>query len=310
MKPVVSPCARIELDPAFVEEAVFLTLKREEKAGGEGLVKTFHDGKNQIYEVVSGETREESFRKFYKVWFSKLGLGVIFERIVGEFPLLAGSEILVFVKRVFRQKDEGSELYVEDFAKTVLIGLQVIRILDKPFLEAILRQELVHVSDMLDPEFQYSPDPIFGGTCETENDLIRDRFAVLWNLYVSSRIQRKGFQSLVSRGRQKLDFDKTFSFWSEKKRNQVFEDLLNRDQWTHPELLRLARHRDQTRISDRGWFRCPLCSFSSYESVDCRVREAAAVVKRIEQDREDWEPERGVCQQCFAIYRSKLGVSV
>lgn len=309
MKPLVSSCARMEFDPAFVEEAVFLILKWEEKAGNDGLVKTFHDGKNQIYETVFGETREEGFRTFYKVWFSKLGLGVIFERIVGEFPLLAGSEILVFVKRVFRQKDEGSELYVEDCAKTVLIGLQVIRILDRPFLEGMLRHELVHISDMLDPEFEYSPGPVLGGACGTENDLIRDRFSVLWNLYVSSRIQRKGFQSLVSPGRQRRDFDKTFSFWSEKKRNQVFEDLLNRDRWTQPELLRLACHRDQAKISDRGWFRCPLCNFSSYEFVDCRKREVVAVVERIKQDHEDWQPDQGVCQQCFAIYRSKLGVS-
>lgn len=187
-------CLNIQFDPLFVEEAVFVYIKscmRTEKA----LISNFHNEREEIYnKEITAEERNRSFKNFYENYFEKAGLKERFEKMILEFPLLLRPDVLVFVKRVWTKKEEQVELFSQRGQKTIYIGLQVIRVLDTFFLETFLRHELMRMSDMLDPNFQYDPHIFLGGKTELEDNLIRDRFRILWDRDIHARLL-KGFLS-------------------------------------------------------------------------------------------------------------------
>ncbi len=180
----------IKFEAAFVEEAVFLVIKNHEETGNfHALVELFYQQKDPIYETVSESDRDVEFRKFYEHYFTQLGLRCLFEELFAEFPLLANSKLPIFIRQTSNPKQEGAEIYTTGEIKTAIVKLRVTKILDKPSLQSFLRQELMHISDMLDPVFQYSPEAPLGGSSEVEENLIRDRFRQLWNEYAAMRVK-------------------------------------------------------------------------------------------------------------------------
>ena len=309
--------AKIKFDPSFIEEVVFLSIREAEKYAfrqellpGRDLVQTFLARRNQIYEESTGKERDEAFKRFYEGLFSKIGLRSFFENIFLEFPLLGDPKILIFVKRVWCSKEEGAELYMQDALATVFIGLQTIRVKNRSYLEAFLFHELMRVSDMLDPSFVYSPHAVLGGECEMEDNLIRDRFRILWDLYIDSRMRRMGLQTIQTiEGHKKL-FEKAFVLLNEKKKEKFFESVVQRNHFTHKELLKLSRNERLMQPLGRGGQRCPLCHFPSHECIDEWEGENRLIAQKIKRDRPDWEFSMGVCRQCYEIYRSELRVAV
>lgn len=180
----------IKFEAAFVEETVFLVIKNHEETGNfHTLVELFYQQKDPIYEMASESDREVEFRKFYEHYFTQLGLRCLFEEAFAEFPLLVNSKLPIFIRQTSNPKQEGAELYVTGEMKTIVVKLRVTKILDKPSLQSFLRQELMHISDMLDPAFGYSPEAPLGGSSQVENNLIRDRFRQLWNEYAATRVK-------------------------------------------------------------------------------------------------------------------------
>lgn len=180
----------IKFETAFVEEAVFMVVKNHEETGNfRQRIALFHQERDPIYETVSESDREVEFREFYEHYFTQLGLRCLFEEVFAEFPLWVNSKLPIFIRQTSNPKQEGAELYVTGEIKTIIIKLRVTKIMDKLSLQSFLRQELMHISDMLDPAFQYSPSAPLGGSSEVEENLIRDRFRQLWNEYVAMRVK-------------------------------------------------------------------------------------------------------------------------
>ena len=274
---------RLEFEPSFVEEAVFLTVRSLEAAGERSITSAYHTGRNSIYE---GARSEEAFQEFSASFFVTLGLRALFEERLAEFAFLDDPRMMILIRRAFGKKDEGSELYREGDLKTVFLSLQTKRVLERPFLHAFVRHELLRISDMLDPGFKYSPKTPLGGDSPTEESLIRDRFRFLWDLYIDRRL----VQNLPA--------------------SKAFQEIEKRRHWTQGQLLELAKNGRASEMSAQGGFECPLCRFHSYEQIsDGRGREAA-VFRKIERDHPGWERSRGICRQCFELYRSRVNVSV
>ena len=223
----------LRFDSAFVEEAVFL----KAKALGEGnpWTKTFHARRERLY-----DSHEKDFQAFYEKCFMESGLREIFEGIVREFPPLSASGLSIFIRRVWTKKEEESELYVQGGVKTVYVGLQTLRVLDRFFLEAFLRFEFMHICDMLNAHFRYAPDPILCGETEAQNNLMRDRFRLLWDLYVEARLKKKGHPLLVPAQDRDRDFGKIFSFLDEDRRGTVLRRIAEENSLTQADLLDLA----------------------------------------------------------------------
>ncbi len=218
----------LQFDPAFIEEALFLKMRAE--GGDPALTSSFHRDREQVYQEHQGdEERDRAFHRLHEDYFVRAGLREVFEKIFLEFPRFGKRDLLIFVKKVFFRKQEESELFVQREVKTVCIGLQAVRILDRPFLESFLYHEVMHISDMLDPAFQYSPHPDVGGESDIENHCIKERFRILWNFYVDSRLRRRGLPSFVPEEKYK-----------ENVREEVCHEILNGRPFTQADLLHLA----------------------------------------------------------------------
>lgn len=296
---------KIQFDPAFVEEAVFLKIKS--LGDQDPLTKLFHHAREQIYEDnQSLEGEGGAFHKFYKNYFIKMGIQAIFEGIFMESPMLYQSNLTIFVRKVWETKQEGAELYRLGAFKTVYVGLKAVRILDRDFLQTLLRHEMMHVSDMLDPEFCYSPSPEFKGKSEVENDLIRERFAFLWDTYIDARLRCNGWPPVVTVDKRKTDFERLFSLWDHDYRNKIYEEITRKNNLTQRDLLNFASDRCLTKPLGQGGLRCPLCDCLTHEPITQWAQENVSVIDEIKKYHPNWDPSLGSCLQCLEIYGSFL----
>lgn len=240
----------IRFDPAWVEEVVFLELNRLTVAGGRQAVSSFHRQREAVYELQDAQQRDTAFRQWAHRTFEALGLADLFRARLSEFPRVSARVELVVVRGVWSRRDEQVELYggrpgearpTLEVATTLLIGLQAIRCLDRGRMVALLRHELMHVADMCDPAFAYHPHPALGGECGPENELIRERFRVLWDLWVHARVRRCGWQTLLDDEVRRRETMRAFAFLKPSARQELISAVSRQDRWTQGELLALAQ---------------------------------------------------------------------
>lgn len=299
---------QIYLDPAFVEEAVFLLLRTQR---GSGLYNDFCREKEEIYQGgAAGEERDKAFKPLYEKYFRALGLEDFFKNICKDFSYLYAPEIRVVVKRVWHKKHEETELYVQPHQKTGYLGVLVGRILDPAFLESSLRHELTRISDMLRPDFQYSPHPVLGGRNGIEDNLIRERFHLLWDLYIDVRLRGKGVKTIKSYEEQKEEFARRFFFLSPSEREQMLSKIQECESLMQIDLLSWAGDPRSVNVLGEGGLRCALCDFTSFDPAVRWDAQTLPVVDEIRKDFPHWEPSQGICPQCFDLYRAKEEVEV
>jgi hypothetical protein len=294
----------IEFDSSFVEEAVFLVMSG--KSAKDPVVKNFHREREEIYQSGQKETQNGPFSVLYKNYFVSSGINKLFEDVAGEYALLRRPGLLIFIKRVWSKKQEDAELYIQDGLKTVFIALMAGRVLTPDSLKSFLRHELWRVSDMLDPDFQYSPDISLNGKNELEDNLIRDRFRALWDMYITARIIRKGNEPLKPAEAQRQEFKKNFFFFSENEQQSIISDLNERSGLKHVDLLGWAQDERSIKLLGQGGLRCPLCDFSCYAPVKDWSAETSLVIKEIEKEHPGWNPSQGICPQCLDLYHSRV----
>ena len=302
----------INFDLTFIEEAVFLLMRDKQ---GDNLYRDFCDEKERIYQQdISNEERDKAFKLLYEKYFCRLGLEDFFKNICKDFSHLHKPEIRVVVKRVWNKKHEEAELYVQPSAsprgephqKTVYLGILVRRVLDLAFLESFLRHELTRISDMLSFNFQYSPHPVLGGKNGIEDNLIRERFRLLWDFYIDARLRGKGFKTNKSYEEQKKEFERKFFFLTPLEREQILTKIRGCEGLMQIDLLSWAGDPRSVKILGEGGLRCPLCDFTSYDSVKNWTIEAVSIADRVKNDYPDWDPSQGICPQCFDIYGGKF----
>lgn len=308
----------IRFDPALVEEAVFLELKRRAASGDHHKARAFHAQRSRLYSATGAvDEREARFRQLAERYFYELGFSELVTKRFGEFPLVAAHVQMATVQRVWSRKEERVELYVRpvplgrvslEASTTLLLGLQAARYLNRDELVAFLRHELMHTCDMLDPAFAYEPHPEFGGECETENDLIRERFRLLWNVWVAGRMRRNEWP-LPGEEQIRRGFDQAFASWEPKRCEAMLQDLGSRDRCTQRELLELAKDERLTRMLGAGGVRCPLCHFPTRDGIRAWDGEWAPIAQAIQADYPDWMPTHGACVQCAELYRGRLCVT-
>src|SRR3989338_1153374 len=299
---------QINFDLTFIEEAVFLSMRTKQ---GDKPYRDFCNEKEKIYQKdVSGDERDKAFKLLYDRYFCSLGLEDFFKNICKDFPLLSQPEIRVVVKRVWNRKHEEAELYVQPHQKTVYLGILVRRVLDLTFLESFLRHELVRISDMLAQDFQYSPHPDLGGKNEIENNLIRERFRLLWDFYIDARLKRRGFPTSKPYEKQKEEFERRFFFLAVPELEQILYKLEGCESLMQIDLLSWAGDPRSLKVLGEGGLRCPLCGFTSFGPVKQWDAQTFPVVNVIKKDYPLWEPSQGICPQCFDLYSLRIKAEV
>ncbi len=242
----------IELDPTLLEETVFLALRVREQRGDRAMFEQYHQRVDALYDLPGDDRRREvAFQEVHAEFFGRLGFERTLRRHLAEFPLLEGElNGITFLKAVAR-KQEGAELFVRRPDKTAgsrrhrtaVVRLRAELFLDPDQLSLLLRRELYHVSDMVDPAFAYRPDLGETGESIAQQNLVRDRYRVLWSMYVDARLVRAGRAPDVVLERHRGPLKKAFDGFPEADVRAIFKTVSHAESLTHADLLRLAKTR-------------------------------------------------------------------
>ena len=305
----MSVSKKLTFESDFVENAVFLAIRQYETNNPSEYAEKWHTDRNRIYSIKEDQARAKAFGQLDEEWFIRLGLRERFETMVSSFPILKDYSLMIRIRRALSRKDEGSELYIQGEMKTNLVKIQTTRLFEDNYLERFLRHEWLRVSDMLDPVFQYSPHAALSGASELEDNLIRDRYRILWNLYLSARLMKRGFDVLIPLERQRQFIEKTFSAWTREARENAFVEISEGKYRTQSDLLKLARDEKLMVPLGQGGLLCPLCHFTSFDPLDLSGLQDAVIMKEIQKDHPGWNIELGVCQNCFDLYQSKMRIA-
>jgi hypothetical protein len=298
----VSEALPIAVEPALAEEAVLRGIV------GHPAEARFRRERDAVY-ALRGDARERAFRHLHDGWFRELGLGAPLEAALGELPILAGACTRCVVTRAPSRHEEGADLLVASGAdaangRTILVRLRPHLLATPEPLLYLLRRELLHVADMVDPAFRYEPSlPSSDGGPSSEH-LLRERYRVLWNVSVVGRLARRGVAPTASRDAAEREFHAAFAVLGET-RADVFRALFEGERPTHPELLALAAPRTAEARRELGaGGRCPLCRFPTYAPETAVERLSDAAITAIHADFPAWRPEHGLCRQCADLYRA------
>jgi hypothetical protein len=300
---------RVDYDARLVEEAALRALR------GRPDEWSFHEGRDRLYEIADAEERDAAFRELHGAWFVRLGLDRPIQRAFDERPRLRTSVGRCAVTAARSKRDEGADLFVspaeagQGEADRRSIGIQVRpeSLLEPDGLLGLLRHELLHVEDMLDPRFGYEPSLPRSEVGPAYDRLLQDRYRALWDATIDGRLLRAGAASGSVRDRCLRDFARAFPMFGERT-PEAFSRFFDGTSHTHADLVAFAldpeAHLDRSHALRRGG-RCPVCGFPTYDLEPAPEGLPPDLVARVMEDFPGWRPGQGICRQCADLYRTR-----
>ncbi len=297
----------LRYDEELVEAAVLLCATGRRRGASALQVARFNREREKLYDIPDPDDRNEAFFRLHLEWFREWGLEGFFTGPLAEFPILSEAlRILAFRKSRFRS-DDGAELYVkDDGARSGVVAVRTESLLQEAELAAFLRHELLHLSDMVDPDFAYQPELRVRGPSLNQQRLARERYRLLWDVTIDGRLTQAGRPAVVTRDQRWLEFTGVFAFWPEARQQKVFDCLWAGSAPTHQNLEALVCEplQFQTASGMRPGAPCPLCGFPTFAwAAESSLAERVAEVIRSEFPQ--WTPAQGACARCAEIYRAQ-----
>ena len=292
----------ISFDPRLVEETVLLA---ERLLNGEDR-REFRAERDRLYGLSDPDERETRFAGFHAKWFVRLVLGDEIRELLEEIPGFRSRPAPVSrcaVIRAISAKEEGADLHEErgrgaQAGKPALvIKMCPTTLLDAGRLRLLLRRDLLHVADMLDPSFEYSvaTPEVEGGA--TREKIIRDRYRVLWDVTVDGRLASRGKLTGEIEAIRRNEFLASFGVLGSGVAEK-FDRLFHGPRPTHAEMWTMA-------CAPGGAGLCPLCRFPTPVLQAAPGLLPAALIAAIEQEFPRWRPEAGLCAHCADLYASR-----
>jgi hypothetical protein len=298
----------LRVDPGLAEEVVLRLIRGHDRE------REFRRVRDRLY-LLEPEGRESAFAGHHLTWFARLTLDQPVRAALAELPLLAEQCALCLMTRAPSSRDEGADLLVAPEnggreGRTVILRLRAAAFDDRHALERLLRSELLHVSDMVDSAFGYKPSLPVIESGPSHDNLVRQRYRVLWNVRVAGRLAARGLLDGSARASCEHDFAAAFPMLG-KRAAETFARFFDGVASTHAELVAFAaapRGIDSAHTLAPGGL-CPLCRFPTYavvpepQGLDETVRLAIAV------DFPGWRPSHGLCRQCGDLYAARISAA-
>jgi hypothetical protein len=217
------------------------------------------------------------------------------------------------VGRAIKAADEGAELFVRagqgpDQVRRCTVGL-LLRpesLLAPDRLLTFLRREFFHISDMLDPAYGYKPALPSTGVGPVYDQLLINRYRLLWEITIDGRMSRLGWLAKNVRSEHLARFQETFPAL-ESQTHDLFALFFDRETHTHQELVAFASNPQGASSVGQpvAGSRCPVCGFPTH-SFEARADElASGTILAIQCDFPEWKPSAGICRQCADLYRAR-----
>ncbi|MEK7468623.1 MAG: hypothetical protein AAB074_14530 [Planctomycetota bacterium] len=296
--------------PELLEEAVAREILRRETAGDAAWSRDFHVVTDPFYAMQETE-RNAGFRDANAVFYRQLGLARSLEAAVAGYPTLGPAVEELVLDRCATASDEGADLCVTAGSKPhVRILFRVHRLDDPSALEGFFRHELQHVEDMLRPAFEYRALGRIAARPAEEN-LVRARLRVLWNLVAAGAIERSGKRGAAKKEEWATMVTRNYPGFPAEARERILATLWNSPEATWPLLIELSLHPkkllrfcgiDAAESPCGPGSLCPLCSFPTFEWHDNAAALPEITLGMVRADFPRWDPADGACRQCLDSY--------
>jgi hypothetical protein len=227
--------------PELVEEAVLLAERTLPAADR----RAFRRERDRLYERSDLDERERQFRSLHRHWFVRLGLGRAVEQAIAESVRHVHRVREARIVGAIAQREEGADLVDRVVTDTggqeplLVIRLRPETLLDSAAVRALLRHELIHVADMLDPEFGYQRTLPPTGEGPSADTIVRDRYRVVWDVTIDGRLARAG-RGTTARSARWTEFAATFPMLGDHLPD-AFEAWFDCAKPTHAALAAFAR---------------------------------------------------------------------
>jgi hypothetical protein len=289
----------LQFDPRLVEDAVLLAIEKETTETR----RRFRSERDPLYEIPDRDRKESGFQAFHGRWFVTLGLAAPVERVLARHSSIAEGTSRCLVLPVLRAREEYADLQTDRKGEpwpTLLVRLRATTLVDHDRLLSFLCHELLHIADMLDPEFGF--EPWIGGQEEgpTVENLLRERYRALWDTSIDGRLEATGELSPGGEDLRRLDFLRAFPMLAEDG-EALFQRFFYGLRPTHTELAAFAA-RPVPVGENRAIGRCSLCRMPSAQLHSNPTKLEPEVVGAIRHDFPGWQPDRGLCLQCADLY--------
>lgn len=305
----------IEYDQTLIEQATFLAARRDER-----LERELHQATDPLYEISDEEKRRRAFAPVFARFFSTLGLDRIVADLIAERPLITEHVGRGVVREAARAKLESAELFVRRAGagssasrRTLVIQVCPQSLVESERFALRMRRELLHVSDMLDERFGYTRDTVAPGAPGARQSLLRDRYRVLWDIYVEGRLSREGLGDTSMAEGVRRSLLHVLAACDPRAVDGAFGKVFELPTLTHDDLLAWARdpallfpacvvpqasagaaeHR-QVNPGEP----CPLCGFPTHDWFDFGADADCTVINAIQRNHAGWSSQDGVCRQC------------
>ncbi|MDA2933026.1 hypothetical protein MYX82_01645, partial [Acidobacteria bacterium AH-259-D05] len=291
---------RLEFDPRLMEEAVML------RSAGHPQEAEFRRSRNPIYGMRDAEERDAQFQQFHQRWFVRLDLGGNVMTALREQPLLMRNTRGCHVTYVPLQKAEGADLHGSS-PRTIVLKLRPASLLEDSFLLGFLRHEFMHLADLLDPSFAYEANLPKSDTGPAHDNLIQERYRVLWDAWIDGRLLGRGWARKEVGQERLAEFKAAFPMLGESS-EKIFSTWFEAPFHSHNDLLTFALNPEPAGLEQTPeWSktgRCPLCLFPSFDLQDGRDL-PSQTLQEIRGDFLHWRPHEGLCRQCKDLYESR-----
>jgi hypothetical protein len=298
-------------DEDFVESAVSLCASGRRADIPPAQIRRFQAEREKCYTVLDPDERNAAFFQVHLAWFREWRLDQTLQSFVDELPLLTKALHILAWRKARNQSDEGAELYVQSRAgvspalpsRNAVVATRPERFERNECLGLLLRHELTHLHDMVDPTFGYSPELSQLGPVTAPPRLIRERYRLLWDITIDARLSRAGHAVSRTREQQEKLFHRVYSFWPEDQRRAVFDELSSTLEPTHTRLLALASDpRDLAHtVGPLPGSPCPLCGFSTFEWAEVTLLSESSCAQ-LKAEFPHWRPEQSLCKRCAETY--------
>ncbi|MBI1950835.1 MAG: hypothetical protein HYS34_05655 [Acidobacteria bacterium] len=295
--------APVEFHPRLVEEAVWAAIRGRRDAG------VFHRQREGGYDEPDPEARDRAFGRLHSAWFERLGLARPVTLALREQSGAIAAARRVLLAPATSEGGEGAELFVEAPGRfTIVVTLRPGTLADPGAALALLRCELLHVSDMLDPAFEYEPRLPRQALGPAHDRRLLDRYRALWNCSVDGRLVRRGHLGPGARAARLREFTAAFACLGGEA-EACFERIFSGPRPSHPGLLALAADPEagfgMRPSGHAGTGRCPLCGFPTPDLEPRPDPFPAGVVEDIVSEFPAWNPRSGICPQCADLYSAR-----
>jgi hypothetical protein len=216
-----------------------------ERSAPRYLAREFRRERNGPYSIADEEARETAFRSLHLRWFVRLGLHRIPDELVTMYADRTDRVRHCRVVRALGRRDEGADLVDaltgtgEPGGPLLVVRLRASSLVDPDALRALLHHELSHVADMMDPAFGYERELPPSEHGPSTDNVLRDRYRVLWDLTIDGRLTRAGLVDESIRAARWREFAATFPMLGDACRG-AFERWFGEPHPTHRQLAAFA----------------------------------------------------------------------